>query len=55
MFDDLNDPYQLHNLPREENKEIIAGLCKQMVPLLKEAADPWYREKVLNDMIPYEY
>lgn len=54
LFDDLNDPYQLHNLPVEENKELVASLCKKMVPLLKEANDPWYKERILADMLPYE-
>ena len=53
LFDDQNDPYQMQKLSYQENKEIITQLCRQMVPLLKEADDPWYKEKILNDLIPY--
>lgn len=54
LFDDLNDPYQMKNLPWEENKEIVASLCKDMSLLLEEAHDPWYKERILNNMIPYK-
>ena len=53
LFDDEKDSYQMHNLPWQENKEIVAELSRLMVPLLKEADDPWYKEKILNDLIPY--
>lgn len=53
LFDDLNDPYQMHNLSLEDNKEVVAMLCEKMVPLLVEANDPWYKENILKDMIPY--
>jgi hypothetical protein len=53
LFDDEKDPYQMHNLPWQENKETVAELSRLIVPLLKEADDPWYREKILNDLIPY--
>lgn len=36
LFDDVKDPYQLHNLPLEENKEIVAQLCGEMGAMLKE-------------------
>lgn len=53
LFDDLNDPYQMHNLPWQEHKELVASLCREMAPLLKEADDPWYKERILKEMIPY--
>ncbi len=53
LFDDLNDPYQLHNLPLEENRETVKQLCREMAFLLKDIDDDWYREKILPDMIPY--
>ena len=46
LFDDVKDPYQLHNLPLEENKEIVAQLCGEMGAMLKEINDPWYTEKI---------
>ncbi len=54
LFDDLNDPYQQHNLPVEENREIVAGLCAEMVPLLREANDPWYTRRILPELLPYD-
>ena len=32
---------------------IVSDLCKQMIPLLKEADDPWYKEQILKELIPY--
>ncbi len=54
LFDDLADPYQLNNLPLEENREIVADLCAKMVPLLREADDPWYTRRILPELIPYD-
>ena len=53
MFNDLEDPYQMQNLPWQENKGIVSDLCKQMIPLLKEADDPLYKEQILKELIPY--
>lgn len=54
LFDDIEDPYQLKNLSLDENQEIVTMLCREMVPLLQEADDPWYKEKLLSSMIPYD-
>ena len=53
LYDDEKDPYQLHNLPLEENAETVAALCREMGAQLKAIDDPWYREGILSDMIPY--
>ncbi|MCI9043383.1 MAG: sulfatase [Muribaculaceae bacterium] len=53
LFDDMADPYQMVNLPLDENKEIVADLCRRMVPLLREADDPWYSRRILSSLIPY--
>lgn len=53
LFDDENDPYQMHNLPLEQNAEIVKELCTEMGKVLKEIGDPWYEERILPDMIPY--
>ena len=53
LFDDIKDPYQLNNLPIEKHKELFLSLCQQMPALLKKANDPWYRDKILSDIIPY--
>ena len=54
MFDDVKDPYQLHNLSLEENKEVVEQLYREMGAMLKEINDPWYTEKILSDRIPYQ-
>lgn len=53
LFDDKKDPYQLNNLKLSEHKKLVKSLCKKMVPLLKNADDPWYKKRILSDMIPY--
>lgn len=53
LFDDLKDPYQLYNLPLEENQEVVKQLYGEMGVLLKEIQDPWYTEKILADRILY--
>lgn len=53
FFDDVADPYQLRNIPLDEQPATVADLCARMVDLLREADDPWYRQRILADMIPY--
>lgn len=53
LFDDLNDPYQMHNLPLEENPEVVKQLCGELAVLLRNIDDPWYKDGVLSDLIPY--
>lgn len=54
LFDDLNDPYQLRNLPLEEHADVVKELYRRMGTILKEIDDPWYKEKILSEYIPYE-
>lgn len=53
FFDDKNDPYQMNSLSVEEHKTEYEKLCKQMGKLLKETDDPWYKEKILSNIIFY--
>ncbi|MFV0546407.1 MAG: arylsulfatase, partial [Bacteroides sp.] len=53
LFDDLNDPYQMNNLPLDKYPEVVSDLYRRMGELLKEIDDPWYKEKILSDRIPY--
>ena len=53
LIDDVNDPDQMHPLPVEENKELVSQLLSLMSELLREANDPWYKEKILSNIIPY--
>lgn len=53
LFDDVQDPYQLQNLPLEENKELVKQLCREMGVLLKQIDDPWYKEQILAERMVY--
>lgn len=53
LFDDVNDPYQLHNLTPETHPEIVKELYKELATQLKAIDDPWYQEKILSDILPY--
>lgn len=53
LFDDVNDPYQINNLPLKDNVDIVKEICATMGKTLKEIDDPWYKERILQDMIPY--
>lgn len=53
LFDDQQDPYQMNNLPLEAHKEIVKELCAEMGRTLKGICDPWYKERILADRIPY--
>ncbi|MBB4034192.1 arylsulfatase A-like enzyme [Dysgonomonas hofstadii] len=54
FFDDKNDPYQMNNLSIEAHRKEFYVLCNSMSSLLKNADDPWYRNKILSDIIPYD-
>lgn len=53
FYDDMNDPYQTNNLPIEENKKVVKELCKELERQLKRIEDPWFKEKVLKEVIDY--
>lgn len=55
FYDDMKDPYQTENLSLEENKELVKKLCKELSYQLKKIDDPWFKEKVLKDLIGYRY
>lgn len=54
LFDDKKDPYQMNSLDYREHPRLFKKLNKEMARLLKKADDPWYRERYLNDIIPYK-
>lgn len=53
LYNDVDDPYQMQPLSLEQNKTLVKLFCKELASLLKEANDPWYKQKILNDIIPY--
>lgn len=53
FFNDDKDPYQLENLTFDKNNEDVKKLLKELAYWLKRSNDPWYKEKILSDLIPY--
>lgn len=53
LFDDEKDPYQLQNLLLEEHPDVVKQLCREMGAQLKQINDPWYKERILSEQIPY--
>ncbi len=54
FYDDQKDPYQLTNIQPDPADQSFRELCAQLSGLLKETDDPWYRERILSDWIPYD-
>lgn len=54
MYDDKTDPYQLQNLLPEQNKELFDTLRMQLGALLRQANDVWFRERILDSVVPYD-
>ena len=53
LFNDLEDPYQLHNLSLDKHPEVVKKLLNELGKELKRIEDPWYKEHVLSDLINY--
>ena len=53
LFDDLKDPYQMHNLSLEDKPEIVKELLTELGKELKRIDDPWYQKNVLSNLISY--
>ena len=54
LFDDREDPYQLRNIPLTEDPTLTGELLARLAAELKTTGDPWYRDRILSDMLPYE-
>jgi len=55
LFDDKNDPYQLTPLNIQKYPKTFNLLCSQLAILLKQANDPWFKEEILKEYIPYNH
>lgn len=53
FIDDTKDPFQQNNLKLEDHPEVVKELLKKLGSELKQIEDPWYKEGILSDMIPY--
>ena len=50
IFDDWNDPYQMHCLSFSEHPELFSSLCGILDRKLEEADDIWHREQILRHL-----
>ncbi len=55
FFDDIYDPYQTRNLDLRRNLKRVIPLFHELGVMLKEIGDPWYEERILPYLIPYEH
>lgn len=53
LFDDANDPYQMHPLDAASEPRLMAELCETLGAELRRSNDIWYRERILAERIPY--
>lgn len=53
LFDDLKDPYQLCNLSFNQHEKVVKKLCKELAAELKRIDDPWFKEKIASNLLPY--
>lgn len=54
LFDDKADPYQMHALDPRTHTELFARLCRELARQLRQTDDVWFRERVLDGIIPYQ-
>lgn len=54
LFDDVKDPYQMHNIDPATEPALFGGLCRELAVLLRQTNDIWYRERVLAGTVPYD-
>lgn len=52
IFDNWNDPYQMSSIPYMDNPELFGNLCAMLEEKLKESDDIWYREGILEKILP---
>ena len=48
IFNDKEDPYQMHNIDYRNNPQLFRSLCDTLAAKLEEANDIWYRENILD-------
>ncbi len=48
FFDNLEDPYQMHNLTPCDHPALVRSLLAELERLLREADDPWYHARTVD-------
>ena len=54
LLDDVNDPYQMVNLDPKEHETLYKDMLRELAIQLRDCDDIWYRERVLENLIPYD-
>lgn len=53
VYDNINDPYQLHKIELKEVPELAKKLLVDLGKQLKKTNDPWYQQRKYDDLIVY--
>jgi arylsulfatase A-like enzyme len=53
LFDDQQDPYQMHCLNVDDHPKVMRDLCHRMGEMLKHIDDPWYKDRIMENLIKY--
>lgn len=53
LYDNIEDPYQLHKISLNERPDVSKALLKRLGEQLKMANDPWFQKRKYSDVIPY--
>lgn len=54
IYDNVNDPYQLHKINLKDAPKVSKTLLTQLAKLLQQTNDPWFQQKRYKDLIPYQ-
>lgn len=50
IFDDCNDPYQMHPIDPQDNPQLFESLLTELSAKLEEADDIWYRNEIISNL-----
>ena len=50
IFDDINDPYQMHPVDHHAHPELFQTLLGMLAVKLEESDDIWHRQGILNTL-----
>ena len=53
VYDNINDPYQLHKIELKEVPELAKKLLVDLGKQLKKTNDPWYQKRKYDDLMVY--
>ena len=50
IFDDCNDPYQMHPIDPQDNPQLFESLLTELSAKLEETDDIWYRNEIISNL-----